>query len=78
MSERTWIVSYKNKKDEVGTVNIGWPGVPTMEDAAIRIRKNLLGENYLLVDMPRGTNEPTVFLLKSYGFEIVSIEEVKD
>jgi hypothetical protein len=49
-----------------------------MEDAAIRIRGHLLGENYLLVDMPRGTYGPMVFLLRSYGFEIVNIEEAQD
>lgn len=78
MSQSTWIISHKNREGQAGAVNISWPGRPTPEDAAIRIREHLLGTNYLLVDTPRGHNEPTVYLLNSYGFEITRIEEAEE
>jgi len=59
-------------------MTISWLGEPTREQAAIQIRENLLGENYLLVDTPRGHSEPTIFLLRSYGFEITALEEVAE
>lgn len=78
MSLQQWRVSYKNREGNLGNTVIEWPGEPSIEHAAIRIREHLLGENYLLVDTPRGHPEPTVFLLQSYGFRITSIEEVAE
>ncbi len=77
MSSSNWIVNYSHRDGKVGSVEIEWPGKPSPEDAAIRIREHLLGTNYLLVDTPRGHSEPTLYLLKSYGFEITQIDEAE-
>lgn len=77
MSAQQWLVTYKNRQKETGSVIIDWPEILTAEYAAIRIREYLLGQNYVLVDTPRGHPEPTVFLLKYYGYQIVSIEKVE-
>lgn len=78
MPQQQWKVSYKNREGAAGDVTIRWPGEPTREQAAVQIRPRLLGENFLLVDIPRGHSEPTIFLLKSYGFEITGMEAVED
>ena len=78
MSQHQWKISYQNREGQLGNVTIKWPGEPSREQAAIQIREHLLGENFLLVDTPRGHREPTVFLLKSYGFEITKIEESEE
>ncbi|WP_152523721.1 hypothetical protein [Stutzerimonas stutzeri] len=78
MSQQQWRVSYKNREGNLENTIIKWSGEPSREHAAIRIREYLLGENYLLVDTPRGHSEPTVFLLESYGFQITGIEKVEE
>lgn len=78
MTQQQWRVSYKNREGNLGSAIIEWPSEPSREHAAIRIREHLLGENYLLVDTPRGHSEPTVFLLQTYGFQITDIEEVTE
>lgn len=77
MSEaKFWLVSYTDRDGKAGSTPVEYPVEPSMEDAAIRVREHLLGKNFLLVDTPRGEKEPTVFLLKSYGFTITKIEQV--
>ena len=78
MSLQQWRVSYKSREGNLENTIIEWPGKPSIENAAVRIREHLLGESYLLVDTPRDHPEPTVFLLQSYGFQITSIEEVAE
>jgi hypothetical protein len=76
MIAKHWTVNYSRKDGSVGSIVIEWPSEPSKETAAIRIREHLLGKSYLLVDTPRGHNEPTLFLLRSYGFEINKIDEL--
>lgn len=78
MSLKKWNVSYTGRNNKHGETIIEWPEEPSKEETAIHIRRHLLGDNFLLVDTPRNHPEPTVFLLRSYGFEIVTIEEVSD
>ncbi|WP_143707389.1 hypothetical protein [Uliginosibacterium sp. TH139] len=78
MPHQQWRVSYKDREGNLGSTIIEWPGEPSIEHAAIRIRERLLGDNYLLVDTPRGHSEPTVFLLQSYGYQITGIEEIAE
>lgn len=75
MSRQQWRVSYKSRDGNQGAIIIEWPGKPSTEHVAIRIRENLLGGEYLLVNTPRGHPEPTVFLLQTYGFQITGVEE---
>lgn len=77
MSTQQWLVTYKNQQEETESVIIDWSGALTTEYAAIRIREYLLGQNYLLVDTPRGHPEPTVFLLQSYGYQIVGMKKIE-
>jgi len=77
MSQKQWKVTYQDREGAIDTVNIEWSGKPSSEQAAFRIREHLLGDDYLLVDACRDEKEPTVLLLRSYGFEIKDIEEIE-
>jgi hypothetical protein len=75
MSEKPWTVTYRNREGETNSATVFCSEKPSPDKAALLIRERLLGENFLLVDMPRDVKEPTLFLLNSYGYQIVGIEE---
>ncbi|WP_143133201.1 hypothetical protein [Pseudoduganella namucuonensis] len=77
MTAKYWRVQWTHRDGRTGITEIEWPNVPSKEDAAIRVRTHLLGENFLLIDMPRGQPEPSVYLLHHYGYEIGTIEPVE-
>lgn len=78
MSKTNWRVSYTDRDGKKGEVVIESTEKPLNEQAAILIRKHLLGDDFMLIDTPRGHVEPTVLLLQHYGYEITTIEEVPD
>lgn len=79
MERKIWVATYRDRDGKEGTATFEWPNTPSIADAAIRIRDQLLPDGFLLPDMPRNSDEsPAVFLLKSYGFEILSIVEQTD
>lgn len=76
MENLNWSVTYTNRAGESNQVIIVWPQKPSAHHAAIAIRDKLLPDDFLLPDIPRNSTEScAVLLLRSYGFEIVSIEE---
>lgn len=74
-ASKTWAIHYTAPQDKGGTLLIERDYEPSRSEAAISLRDYLLGDNFLLVDTPRGHPEPTVFLLNSYGYDLVKIEE---
>ena len=79
MTAKYWRVQWTHIDGRSGFTEIEWPHAPSKEDAAIRVRPHLLGENFLLVDMPRGHNESAaIYLLRHYGYEIGAIEAVEE
>lgn len=71
-----WTITYVNRSGETKTTNFVWgEEKPTVNDVAIGIREELLGKQFVLVDMPRGQENPAAFLLESYGFKITGIEK---
>lgn len=75
MSGKTWSVTYRNREGETNSATVVCSEKPSPNEAALLIRERLLGKNFLLVDMPRDVKDTSLFLLNSYGYEIVGIEE---
>ncbi|MFZ6639225.1 hypothetical protein ACO0LL_05745 [Undibacterium sp. TC4M20W] len=78
MTTQFWDITYTNREGESDTIRIENTGEPTPNDAALKIRTKLLGETYLLPDMPRGQENPTLFTLQSYGYNITKIAKVTE
>jgi len=75
---KDWKVVVKNKEGAVNEYVVRGGEEMDNQDAAVAVQHKVLGENFLLVNTPRGEKEPTVFLLKHYGYTIESIEEIKE
>ncbi|WP_417070448.1 hypothetical protein [Niveibacterium terrae] len=78
MGTQHWIVNWTHRDGKNGRTAIEWPGEPSRETAAARIREALLGKDYLLVNTPRGHSEPTVFLMEHYGYIIGAIDPIEE
>lgn len=75
MTKFLWEICYEHK-GEKKTVTIELALEPDEEMAAQKIKRKLLGENFLIPVTPVGLKKPTVFLLQSYGYHIVHIRRI--
>lgn len=70
-----WKITFTNPEGEERTTEILWSdATPTVNEVALAIRDNLLGDIVLPIDQPRITPNHTVLLLKHHGYEITKIE----
>ena len=73
--DTVWKITYTTREGGEKTTDFVWRDEkPSENDVAIGIRERLIGKDFLMVDMPRGEQNPTVKLLEHYGYKIVGIE----
>lgn len=74
----TWNVTYLDSQSEFRTAQfVGGLAPPTKNEAAIKIAGQLIGNVFVLPDIPADTSDKTVYLLESYGYSIVGIERTR-
>lgn len=74
----TWNVTYRSPIGELHIAQfVGGLAPPSKNEAAIKIAGQLIGNVFVLPDIPANTPDKTVYLLESYGYSIMGIDRAR-